>query len=91
MGLIKITCAQFIVRCTYSRQPEPDAAKQAQNITEPPPCFTLGTVFFLCCIFGSELFFCVRCVKAPVLSRLPKGHSPRNFGANPSLAFTAIK
>uniref|UniRef100_A0A3P9I6S4 Neural cell adhesion molecule L1 n=1 Tax=Oryzias latipes TaxID=8090 RepID=A0A3P9I6S4_ORYLA len=26
--------------------PVPDAAKQPQNRTEPPPCFTVGTVFF---------------------------------------------
>ncbi|XP_061114290.1 cerebral cavernous malformations 2 protein-like isoform X2 [Conger conger] len=29
-----------------SRHPVPDAAKQPQNITKPPPCFTVGTVFF---------------------------------------------
>ncbi|CAI9547075.1 unnamed protein product [Staurois parvus] len=29
--------------CTQSRHPVPEAAKQPQNIIEPPPYFTVGT------------------------------------------------
>lgn len=32
--------------CMQLRQTVPEAAKQPQNISEPPPRFTVGTVFF---------------------------------------------
>lgn len=39
----------LVLRCTDSRHPVSDAAKQPQIITEPPLCYTVGTVFFSWC------------------------------------------
>lgn len=74
----------FIVPCTDSRHPVPDVTKQPQKILAPPPRFTL--VFFSLCasFFASlniELMWPMCCQKAPVLSHLSRGHSPRSFVA----------
>lgn len=61
--------------CTDSRYPVPDAAKQHQNITEPPPCFTVDMVFFSLKGRGAN----VSCQKAPVLTHLSKEHSSRKI------------
>lgn len=38
--------ADFTISCTCSRHLVPEAAEQLQNITEPPPCLTVGMLFF---------------------------------------------
>lgn len=63
-----------MVPCTDSSHPVPEAAKQPQNTTEPPPCLTAGQCPFLWKFnFADETW-----QKAPVLSNLSKGHSPRS-------------
>ena len=44
----KILCVHGIMKSEHyqSRHPVPEAAKQPQNICEPSPCLTVGTLFF---------------------------------------------
>lgn len=69
--------------CTDSRHSVPDAAKQPQNITNPPPCFMAGSFLSL----GRFLFAPVNiewmCLaKKLKFSLICPGYSPRNFVAS---------
>ena len=70
-----------MIPCTHSRHPVPEAAQQPQNITEPPPCLTVGKVFFS---LRLHFVFCkhrddVLHQKALIWSHLSTGHSPRRI------------
>ena len=76
----------FIVPCTNSRHPVPGSAKQSLNTTESPPMFhcRYDVLFFESFIFSFVniwLMADMTCQKAPVLTHLSKGHSPRRIVA----------
>ena len=69
--------------CTHSRHSVPEAAQQPQNITEPPPCLTVGKVFFslkasFC--FLSTWRWCALSKSSNLDSSIHRTFSQKDFG-----------
>ncbi len=76
--------AEFMVPSIMASHPGPEAAKQTQTITLPPPCLTVGMMFFyemLCWFYvscnGTRTF-----QKVQLLSHQSTEHLPKSLGDN---------